>query len=232
MLEPVEKQSISDEVFYKMLDMIAEGQWKCGDMIPSENELKNIFMVSRDTVRQAVNRLRALGVLKSRQGKGTYVEKIDMGFYLNLLVPTVYLGEDDGTGILEFLKAIQIESVRIVCERAKDQEIARLEEYLAKMRAADDYEEFFQHDMGYHQYLADLTGNVLFIESADMVGKLLHIYLRDIAAFNGSGRSIEQHQECYDAMRDRDTERAMRIMAEHYDMLSSRLKDWLAKNKV
>ena len=49
------------------------GQWKPGDMIPSEIELAARFGVSQGTVRKAVDELAAEHLLVRRQGKGTFV---------------------------------------------------------------------------------------------------------------------------------------------------------------
>ena len=116
MIQPIEKKNVADEVFEKMLNMIIEGDWKKGEMIPSENELREAFTVSRSTVRQAVQRLSALGIVRSRQGKGTYVEQVDTSFYLNLLIPSLMLSGGDSISILEFTKSIQVECVRIVSQ--------------------------------------------------------------------------------------------------------------------
>ena len=194
MIQPIEKKNVADEVFEKMLNMIIEGDWKKGEMIPSENELREAFSVSRSTVRQAVQRLSALGIVRSRQGKGTYVEQVDTSFYLNLLIPSLMLSGGDSISILEFTKSIQVECVRIVSQCASDEEIARLSDYLEQMRFAGDYESYFHFDMGYHSYLAQLTGNPLFIKAIEIVENLLHVYLRDIVAFHGSKRSM-QHTE-------------------------------------
>jgi GntR family transcriptional regulator len=53
--------------------MIQDGVWQPGDKIPSENELKEQFEVSRTTVRLALNELVIEGKLKKQQGKGTFV---------------------------------------------------------------------------------------------------------------------------------------------------------------
>ena len=78
--------------------------------------------------------------------------------------------------------------MRIVSQCASDEEIARLSDYLEQMRFAGDYESYFHFDMGYHSYLAQLTGNPLFIKAIEIVENLLHVYLRDIVAFHGSKR--------------------------------------------
>jgi len=229
MIESIERQNIADIVYHKMLDMIIEGNWKPGEMIPSEYDLCEAFSVSRNTIRQSVHRLSALGILRSRQGKGTYVEKIDTGFYLNLLIPAVFLNEVDSISILEFMKSIQVECVRIACRKASEDDIKILADYMNKMKTANDYDSYFSYDMGYHFYLAKLTGNHLFIKSMEIVEKLLHVYLRDLVAFHGSKMSIGQHEDCYDSIRAHDVKKAVEIMEAHYDMLLGRMLDWLAK---
>ena len=49
------------------------GEWKPGDMIPSEIELAARFKVSQGTVRKAIDELAAENLLLRRQGKGTFV---------------------------------------------------------------------------------------------------------------------------------------------------------------
>lgn len=227
MIESIEKQNVADIVYRKMLDMVIEGNWKEGDMIPSENDLCEAFSVSRNTIRQGIHRLSALGILTSRQGKGTFVQRIDAGFYMNLLVPAVFLGDKDSISVLEFMKAIQVECARIVCRNAKTEDIQKLAAYMEKMRTTKDYARYFEYDMGYHFYLAELTGNPLFIKCTDIATQLLHVYLQAIVEFHGSHRSIEQHQDCYEALLRRDVDCAARVMGEHYDMLLKRMSDWL-----
>lgn len=52
---------------------IAEGSYRVGERIPSEEALCDQFGVSRITVRAAIDQLAGAGLLRRRQGKGTYV---------------------------------------------------------------------------------------------------------------------------------------------------------------
>jgi GntR family transcriptional regulator len=56
-----------------ILNSLREGQWKPGEMIPSEIELAARFRVSQGTVRKAIDELAAENLLLRRQGKGTFV---------------------------------------------------------------------------------------------------------------------------------------------------------------
>lgn len=56
-----------------ILRSLEEGEWKPGDVIPSEQELAARFKVSQGTVRKAIDELAADNLVVRRQGKGTYV---------------------------------------------------------------------------------------------------------------------------------------------------------------
>jgi GntR family transcriptional regulator len=58
------------DLLVKSLD---QGEWKPGELIPSEVELANRFQVSQGTVRKAVDELAGENLLVRRQGKGTFV---------------------------------------------------------------------------------------------------------------------------------------------------------------
>jgi GntR family transcriptional regulator len=52
---------------------LQSGEWKPGELIPSEIELANRFKVSQGTVRKAIDELAAENLVVRRQGKGTFV---------------------------------------------------------------------------------------------------------------------------------------------------------------
>lgn len=225
------KSNISDQVYKQMLKEIINGVWKEGELIPSENVLSGTFGVSRDSVRQSIHKLSALGLLEAKQGKGTYVKRIDISFYMNLLIPSLLLNESDSVAVLEFAKSIQVESTRIACRRATDAQLLKFQDYLDQMKRVTDYDEYFDVDMGYHKYMSLLTDNSLFIKALDIVEVLLREYLRDIVIENGSEMSIDQHEKCYQELIRRNEEAATRIMNEHYDMLISRVKRLIESKK-
>ncbi|HKL61487.1 MAG TPA: GntR family transcriptional regulator [Acholeplasma sp.] len=55
--------------------LINESELKSGDLVPSENELKEKYAVSRMTVRQALNNLVNDGYLYRHKGKGTFISQ-------------------------------------------------------------------------------------------------------------------------------------------------------------
>lgn len=56
-----------------LLEKIESGEWKAGDRLPTEDQLCEMYQISKTTVRQALNSLAIQGFLNRKQGRGTYV---------------------------------------------------------------------------------------------------------------------------------------------------------------
>jgi GntR family transcriptional regulator len=66
-------QPLYQQIKGLILRSLQSGEWKPGDLIPSEIELAARFKVSQGTVRKAIDELAAENLVVRRQGKGTYV---------------------------------------------------------------------------------------------------------------------------------------------------------------
>ncbi|HRP97007.1 MAG TPA: GntR family transcriptional regulator [Rhodocyclaceae bacterium] len=100
-----------------MIQALEAGEWRPGQLIPSEQELAARFSVSQGTVRKAVDELAADNLLVRKQGKGTYVAS-----------------HNDPRALFRFLRLVPVdgdlappESVPLDCWRAKaGQEASRM----------------------------------------------------------------------------------------------------------
>lgn len=66
---------LSDLVYAKILGRIRSGDFALNDRLPTENDLAEQLGVSRPVVREALARLRVDGVIRSRRGSGSYVQR-------------------------------------------------------------------------------------------------------------------------------------------------------------
>ncbi len=64
----------SSQISVRLREMIASGQLKPGDRLPTEEELCRYFGVSRTTLREAIQMLRVSGLLKVTPGRGSFVQ--------------------------------------------------------------------------------------------------------------------------------------------------------------
>lgn len=90
-LHPVQRRSVPDEVAEQLTDVIVTGELPPGDQLPSERDLAERLGVSRPTVRAALTRLAAIGLVETRQGGGSTVQDFRRHAGLDLL-PRLLLG--------------------------------------------------------------------------------------------------------------------------------------------
>ena len=90
-------QPLYEQIKRMLTQSLIDGEWKAGEMIPSEMELASRFQVSQGTVRKAIDELVSESILMRRQGKGTYVmTHNEEGMKLRFLRLT---GEDGQKGV-------------------------------------------------------------------------------------------------------------------------------------
>lgn len=230
---PMNKESVVDEVLRQMMEKIADGTWVKGEKIPSENELREQLCVSRDTVRQAIKQLCAQGLLESHQGKGTFVRDADMSLYLTNMIPLVFLSEDDGSNLIQFMQLIQAASAGLAAEKATEEEIDFLQTCLDHMTEEEGNDKvYYDWDSKFHVQLSRCSRNPLFVRSIEITSDMLAYYFTDLARIHGHDDSIAQHSRCLEAIRARDVNAARSAMKEHYDMLGQRLRKIAVKKKA
>jgi DNA-binding FadR family transcriptional regulator len=66
---------LGDRLSQRMAALIDRGEFSEGGRLPAESELATRFGVSRPVIREALSRLRVMGVIVSRKGSGSYVQK-------------------------------------------------------------------------------------------------------------------------------------------------------------
>lgn len=224
MIRPVDKKSVSDDVYNQVLDLIITGSWAPGDKIPSENELKNLFRVSRNTVRGAINKLKVLGLAETISGEGTFIKSLDSSFYMNYFIPSAFLQKKDFLEIMEFRKGIEIEAARLAALRANEEDIDRIEELLNKMEECNDnIKQYSKYDIEYHVSIAYASGNSMYKKIMDIIQHLLMSKLQDFMIKNGNTNSLFYHQKIMQAIKKRDPELAGHFMDDHLSSVIKRM---------
>ncbi|MGM0480873.1 MAG: pyruvate dehydrogenase complex transcriptional repressor PdhR [Pseudomonadota bacterium] len=72
-IETIKVAKISDQIVAQIEAMIVDGRFLAGEKLPSERDLSQQFNVSRPSLREAIQKLEAKGLLQRRQGGGTFV---------------------------------------------------------------------------------------------------------------------------------------------------------------
>jgi DNA-binding FadR family transcriptional regulator len=147
----------------QLLALIAQGEFKVGERLPSERALAERFDVSRTSVREATIALELQGVVEVRGGSGIYIAKAPT-------VPAAMPGFMPATepGPFELLRArclIESEIASVAAETRKDADLDRIFSALADMREHIDNKEANEAaDQLFHLRIAESTGNSVLLQ--------------------------------------------------------------------
>lgn len=104
-LQPINRRSVSEDVFDQIITDVLSGEMQPGDPLPSERRLAEVLGVSRPAVREALKKLTAAGLVEIRQGDTTTVRDFRRHAGLDLL-PRLLVrgGELDPTVVRSILE--------------------------------------------------------------------------------------------------------------------------------
>src|SRR5688500_18301971 len=198
-----------DSAIERMRQLIALGEWRSGDRLPSEAELSVQLGVSRSSTREAVRALLAARVLDVRRGDGTYVTSLSPELLLEGIGVAVELMQEDA--ILELIEArrvIEPELTALAAKRADAPQLAEIRQHLALMRAAEGHSALVRHDSDFHASVARASGNATL--AAILIGlssqTLRARVWRGIVDANADERTVAEHAAIYAAIEARDPE--------------------------
>jgi len=180
-----------NRIFQDVVDQIQEailgGSLKPGDMLPPERELKETFAISRGTLREALRVLEQKGLIEIRLGVngGAVVKAEDTaGQFSDSLELLIRFQKISLTHLAEFREGVEGTVAAVATERASQDDIVKLEALLEEARGhvergADGWNDFLSVDQQFHQELARITGNPIYIFVNKMIHDNIHRYYDD-----------------------------------------------------
>lgn len=208
------KNNAVQQIIDTFTQQLVSGALRPGDQIPTEVELSQRFGVSRNTVREAVKILVAMGVLEIRRPVGTYVCSSFNDAMINPILYGIILSRGENYDELMDLREImETGTMLTVIRNASDDQIASLEEPLHALKDAclcktPSIEEVFQKDNAFHEIVMSLSHNRVVSKIAETVRAMTHdMRLESVQLMLESGRGREfyaAHEKIYRVLVNRD----------------------------
>lgn len=221
-----------DAVMRRMETALLDGSWQAGARLPSEREFAALYGVSRNTVREAIQRLAARGLLQSRHGTGVFVtEQLRTGVaspWGQLIGDHPALRDD----ILEFRRVLEGATAYFAALRAGPEDVARIRSVLVELeesRAVDDKTAEASADTRLHEAIAQASHNAMFLHLHTSVLSVLreHITIHGTGlreqGDESSAMLLQQHRTMCDAICAGQPEEARTAMQGHIDFVRARL---------
>ncbi|PKA42267.1 FadR family transcriptional regulator (plasmid) [Rhizobium sullae] len=147
----------SDIIYEKIVGMIADGNFPVNERLPPESKLAVMFGASRPVVREALERLRADGLVVSRKGSGSYVRQRPDSSMLKM-VPVGSLA--DVQRFFEFRAGLEAEAAELAARNWQPADKERITAALfAIEQCLRDGKLGAEEDQALHDAIAMATGN-------------------------------------------------------------------------
>ncbi|MFE6160952.1 FadR/GntR family transcriptional regulator [Streptomyces sp. NPDC056486] len=205
--------SLSERLADDIVEIIRTERLTPGDALASSRDLARRFEVTTPTVREALRRLEATGVVEFRHGSGTYVGPgVDRRLLANPHQP-----RSDRASVLELVGARLVLEPAIAAAAARSQAEDGIEQLaFAAGNALLPPEESLDQSVHFHVALAAASGNALLREAVEA---LLYVRAREQVEirhrYNDRERDHAEHVEIYEAVRSGDATAAERLTREH-----------------
>jgi len=213
------RDTTTERVIGRLKELIGERKFGPGDKLPPERELCSLLGVSRPILREALQALAALRLVRIRQGDGVYVTSLKTDL---LLEPLRFVLRLDPTAIEQLYQARQVIEVGITELAASSmtpEAERRLEEILAESEAqVEDPKAFSRTDIELHETIARLVTNpflTVVIESLNELSRAGREFTCTVPGV--TPRALEEHRRIVAALKARDGRAAGRAMKEHLE---------------
>jgi DNA-binding FadR family transcriptional regulator len=159
-LKSVDTSSLVDRVESSLVELLQERKLKVGDTIPKEIELASALGVSRTVIREALLRLRMMGLIESKKKKGAVITSPDLFGIMGKSMNPHILDQATLKEIFEIRLVLEIGMADLIFRRITKEDIAELRSIVSNEPPATQYHLFnIEHEIAFHGKLYEITGN-------------------------------------------------------------------------
>lgn len=215
-LKPISRKTLAEQVVAILKRFILVEALQEGDRLPSERKLAVDLGVSYRVIREAVSRLAGEGIVGKQQGRGIFIRAFDR---------ERLHGQNDGfpsfyskTDICTLRCAIEMGAVCLAAEYATEEDLIKLQE-IVEFKVPEAEPSMMGYDIRFHLALLRATHNEI-LQQLDYLlieGIRLKVYDNPdrIVAIAPDQLTIAEHRAIVDALRKRDSLKAMVEMYDH-----------------
>lgn len=225
--DQVRQRRLSDDIVEQLEGMILEGTLKSGERLPAERALAEQFGVSRPSLREAIQKLAAKGLLVSRQGGGNYVVDSLGSTFSDPLLHLLENNPEAQRDLLEFRQTLEASCAYYAALRATEVDRERLTAAFEALQdcyaRADEVSRVEEGaaDARFHLAIAEASHNAVLLHT---IRGLFDLLKRNVVTNIGGmyqqrtetrDMLISQHRDLYLAIIEGRAEQAREVSTRH-----------------
>lgn len=225
-LEIKEKSNtLVDLVEEKLLLYLKDNNYCVGNAIPNEAELSASLGVARSVLREALSRLKMIGMIDSRTRRGMIVKEPSIWGGIKRLIDPRYLSENTLQNLLEFRIMLETGMTYKLFENLNSKHLKDLESII-KMEEALDYNEYSpRSEVNFHSKLYEITGNSTVMEFENFIYPIMefakgkfHEHLMPLNIQLQQEGKLVSHADLFKLLADGDQEGYKEAIEQHLNV--------------
>ena len=213
------RPSLPEEVASVILRQIGDGDFKVGEVLPSEQNLAGMFSVSRTVVREALARLKFEGVIQSKRGSGPMVCALpaSRGGYNLPNISSV----EERIGIMEFRFILESACAALAALNRTEEQLAAMDICLQKMQqSVENGTSGLMADYQFHCLLAEAAHNAYMSDFIKFLSSKILGVVQGARFISNQDTQLAmavvgEHRKIFNAIILRDGEEASKMVRAH-----------------
>ena len=183
-----ETTTLVDSVEESLLQYIKENNLRLGDKLLHEEELSTRLGVGRAVVREALSRLRSLGILESRKRRGIIIKEPDIKKNLAKMINPNMLTSNTLNDLLELRYILELGIIPMLFNRITQKDIHDMELILAKCSISDGIRVPLEDEIAFHSRIYQIVGNKMMMDLQQLLipmYRYIHDNYIEFSKYNG-----------------------------------------------
>lgn len=212
------QESLVNEIIIQLSQAILEGDFKPGDKLLSEAQLCEKLGVGRNSLREAIKMLNAIGVLETKRGQGTFLAKEISHDVFNPLIFKLILEPKSAKDIYELRILLETIIILMAIKKADDKDIESAKNVLLEVKKlleqnSTDIDRFVKLDIKFHMVIAKSTHNYLVETILDTIMVIFEPFIKKVlSSENGIEISVINHENLIKIIEEKNSLEAMNVV--------------------
>ena len=220
------KKSVVDQVVDGIISDIIEGKIGPGDKLPIETELCARYDAGRNSVREAIKKLEANGIVYIKRADGTFVSENYNQKMLDPMLYSIILHKNSWSDFVELRSVIDIGTLEVIINNdAPDNNYRELRRLLVNMEKElyedePDVDKIMECDTAFHSAITAIANNPQLVTITDYITKLTipsrKKAIKDILEKKEEENFIKLHRQMLDVIEHKQRELIVKTVLDHY----------------
>jgi len=203
--------TLTDQVEESLIQYIRDNRLVPGDSLPNEKQFMEMFEVGRNVVREAMSRLRMLGIIESRTKRGIIVKEPPLLNGFKKVLDPHLLSIPTIKELMGMRIAMEVGIADFLFTNITDGDIEQLEQIVSKQQAIGINNLSIQEEMQFHRKIYEVAGNNFILRFYELMHpvfifsrKNYDSYFEPINKMLQESGDVVTHRDLLDAIRSKD----------------------------